>query len=114
MLLIFALTVGALMATGLYIMLRRSFVRLVVGLSLLTYGANLFLFSMGDLSKRGLPIVDMGSPETMADPLPSALILTAIVISFGVMAFTLTLAYRASQVARGDDLDALVDREWEE
>jgi len=113
MLLIFAITAGVIFACGVYLMLRRSMVRLIIGLSLLTYAVNLLIFSMGDLTKRGAPIMDATPVEKMADPLPQALILTAIVISFGVMAFTMALAYRASQAVGTDNLDAMqsTDRE---
>ena len=113
MLMIFALVIGVISACGVYLMLRRSMVRLIIGLSLLTYAVNLLIFSMGDLRRRGAPIVNVTPTEQIADPLPQALILTAIVISFGVLAFTLALAYRASQVVQSDDLDALqgADRE---
>jgi multicomponent Na+:H+ antiporter subunit C len=113
MLIVFAVTTGVMFACGLYLMLRRSMVKLIIGLSLLTYAVNLLIFSMDDLTTRGIPIVEMTPVEEMADPLPQALILTAIVISFGVLAFTLALAYRASQTVGTDDLDALqsTDRE---
>jgi multicomponent Na+:H+ antiporter subunit C len=107
MLLIFAITVGVIFACGVFLMMRRSLVRLIIGLSLLTYAVNLLIFSMGDLRKRTSPIIGLAPLDQMADPLPQALILTAIVISFGVLAFTLTLAYRASQAVGSDDLDAL-------
>jgi multicomponent Na+:H+ antiporter subunit C len=107
MLIIFAIVIGVISACGVYLMLRRSMVRLIIGLSLLTYAVNLLIFSMGDLRRRGAPIVNVTPTEQIADPLPQALILTAIVISFGVLAFTLALAYRASQVVQSDDLDAL-------
>jgi multicomponent Na+:H+ antiporter subunit C len=107
MLLVFAVTIGVIFACGIYLMLRRSMVRLIIGLSLLTYAVNLLIFAMDDLRTRGAPIVGATPPEKMADPLPQALILTAIVISFGVLAFTLALAYRASQAVQSDNLDAL-------
>ncbi len=62
---------------------------------------------MDDLSTRAAPIIDAVSEEQMADPLPQALILTAIVISFGMLAFSLALAYRASQAAQTDNIDVL-------
>lgn len=113
MLLIFAVTAGALFAAGVYLMLRRSMVRLIMGLTLLTYSVNILIFSTGDLTKRSSPIIGETPREAMADPLPQALILTAIVISFGVLAFTIALGYRASQAVKTDDLDALqsTDRE---
>lgn len=113
MLLVFAITSGVIFACGVYLMLRRSMVRLLIGLSLVTYAVNLLIFSIGDLSKRAAPIVDVAPPDAMADPLPQALILTAIVISFGVLAFTMALAYRASQAAETDNMDALQDIEGE-
>lgn len=113
MLLIFALTAGVIFACGIYLMLRRSMVRLIIGLSLLTYAVNLLIFSMDDLTTRAAPIIDAAEVEHMADPLPQALILTAIVISFGVSAFTLALAYRASQAVGSDNIDALHTTEHE-
>ncbi len=113
MLLIFAITIGVIVTCSVYLMLRRSMVRLIIGLSLLSYAVNLLIFSMGDLRKRGVPIVDQSSADQMADPLVQALILTAIVISFGVLAFTLALAYRASQAVGSDDLDALQSTDGE-
>lgn len=113
MILIFALTAGVIFACGVYMMLRRSMVRLIIGISLMTYAVNLLIFSMGDLGRRALPIVERTPSSDMADPLPQALILTAIVISFSVMAFTITLAYRASQAVHTDNLDALHDKEEE-
>ncbi len=114
MLLIFAITAGVIFACGIYLMLRRSMVRLILGLSLLTYAVNLLIFSMGDLTTRAAPIVDSADLETMADPLPQALILTAIVISFGVTAFTIALAYRASQAVGSDNLHLLQRSDDEE
>lgn len=107
MVLVFAITAGVIFACGIYMMLRRSMVRLIIGLSMITYAVNLLIFAMGDLSRRAAPIIDTTPVEEMADPLPQALILTAIVISFGATAFTIALAYRASQVVNSDSLDAL-------
>lgn len=107
MLLIFAITAGVIFACGVYLMLRRSIVRLIIGLSLLTYAVNLLIFAEGDLSRRAAPIADAVPVETMADPLPQALILTAIVISFGLLAFSLALGYRASQAAMTDNVNAM-------
>lgn len=107
MLIIFAITTGVIFACGVYLMLRRSMVRLIIGLSLLTYAVNLLIFSVDDLRTRAAPILGAVPEDQMADPLPQALILTAIVISFGLLAFSLALAYRASQAAQTDNLDAL-------
>lgn len=114
MILVFAVTIGVIFACGIYLMLRRSMVRLIIGLSLLTYAVNLLIFAMGDPSRRGAPIVGETAPDRIADPLPQALILTAIVISFGVLAFTLALAYRASQAVRSDNMDELQSTDRDE
>jgi multicomponent Na+:H+ antiporter subunit C len=106
---VLSLVVGTLFAGATYLMLRRSVVKLILGLVLLSHGTNLLLFLMGDGVVLGnAPFVDYATgatSATSADPLPQALILTAIVISFGFTAFILALAYRADQVVQSDDLD---------
>lgn len=113
MTLILSLIVGTLFAGAAYLMLRRSVVKLILGLVLLSHGANLLLFLMGDGVVRGNPpFVDPATgvaAAASADPLPQALILTAIVISFGFLSFVLALAYRANQAVKSDDLDAMVE-----
>lgn len=113
MLLVFAITAGVIFASGVYLMMRRSMVRLIIGLLLVSYSVNLILFSVDDSGTRGAPIINSAEVGFMSDPLPQALILTAIVISFGVLAFTLALGYRATQVAGTDNIDTLqsTDRE---
>lgn len=109
MTLILSLVVGVLFAGAAYLMLRRSVVKLILGLVLLSHGTNLLLFLMGDGVVRGNP--PFADPATgaaaagTADPLPQALILTAIVISFGFTAFILALAYRTNQAVGSEDLD---------
>ena len=97
--LVLALLVGVLFATGTYLLLRRDPIKLILGLSLLTYAINFVLFGTSKLT-RGVPPV-VADKETFAgeisqfvDPLPQALILTAIVISFGVTAFMVVLVNR--------------------
>ena len=105
-----ALIVGSLYAAGLYMMMRRSIVKLIIGLALLSHGANLLIFMMGRLV-RGHPPVLPGAVSRMiepyADPVPQALILTAIVIGFGLQAFAVVLIRRVYQTVGTDDLDAL-------
>jgi multicomponent Na+:H+ antiporter subunit C len=109
MIVILSLVIGSLFAGAAYLMLRRSVVKLILGLILLSHGVNLLIFVMGDGVRRGEPpIVSPGNevPSPMAaDPLVQALILTAIVISFGITTFMLALAYRADQMVNSDDLD---------
>jgi multicomponent Na+:H+ antiporter subunit C len=105
-----ALVVGALYAGGLYMMMRRSIVKLILGLALLSHGANLLIFMMGGLTRGEPPIVAEGMTklaDVYADPLPQALILTAIVISFGVQAFAVVLIRRTYQAVGTSDLDEM-------
>jgi multicomponent Na+:H+ antiporter subunit C len=107
---VLAVVIGGLYAAGLYLMLRRSLAKLIVGLALLTNAVNLLIFTSGGLTRARPPLIppDATRPtEAFADPLPQALILTAIVIGFGVLAFMMVLAYRAYQVIGTDDLDEL-------
>lgn len=102
--------IGLLYACGLYLLMRRSLVKLVLGLALLGHGANLLLFTAGRLVAGRPPIVPPGGTALAPphpDPVPQALVLTAIVIGFGVQAFALVLLKRAWAVVRTDDLDAM-------
>ena len=107
---ILALVIGGMFATGLYAVLRRSIFKLVIGLILLSQAINLLIFAASGLT-RGQPPLISGDANMMtgpyADPLPQALILTAIVISFGVLAFTLVLLHRSFQTVGTDDLDEM-------
>lgn len=108
--LILSVLVGALFAAALYTMLRRSIVRLAIGLTLLSHAANLLIFTVSGVTRRGPPIVpdDASVPLAgTADPVPQALILTAIVISFGVLAFLLVLVKRVYQTVGSDDSDTM-------
>lgn len=102
--------VGALVAAGLYMMMRRSTMKLLIGLALLSHGGNLLIFTAAGPSREGPPIIPEGEthmPHATADPVAQALILTAIVISFGVLAFSVALIYRCYTVTQTDDLDDL-------
>lgn len=107
------IVIGALYAMGIYMMLRRSMVKLIIGLALIAHAANLLIFvgaSGGRLVRGGPPLIPAGAttaPAPMADPVPQALILTAIVIGFGVLAFALVLFHRTWATAGTDDLDAM-------
>ena len=99
---VLAVAVGVLFAGGTYLLLQRSLTRIVLGLALLTHGVNVVLLMAG--GRAGLaPLLDGGAdPADMADPMPQAMALTAIVISFGMTAFLLALVYR-SWTLSGDD-----------
>ncbi len=108
--LLLALTVGILYAAGLYLLLRRSLVKVIVGLALLTNGANLPIFTAAGLVRGRPPLVEAGEnvPQApFADPVPQALILTAIVIGFGLQAFAMALAYRVYRESGSEDVDSL-------
>jgi multicomponent K+:H+ antiporter subunit C len=89
--LLFAIVIGVLTGCGVYLTLRARTFPVVVGLTLLSYAVNLFLFSSGRLTGQA-PIVTGQGPYT--DPLPQALVLTAIVIGFALTAFLMVLALR--------------------
>lgn len=108
--LLLAVTIGTLYAAAFYLLLRRGVVRVVLGIALLSQAVNLLVFTAAGLSEGAVPFIAAGAealPATSADPLPQALILTAIVISFGVIAFTLAMVHRADQSTGTDDLDDL-------
>ncbi len=106
-----ALVVGVLYAAGLYLLPRRSMLKLVIGLGLLGHAANLLIFTVAGLTRARPPITPAGLEGPPAapygDPVPQSLVLTAIVIGFGVQAFTLVLLYRTYAVTATDDLDDL-------
>lgn len=88
-----AAAIGCLTAAGVYLTLRAQSFPVIVGLAFLSYAVNLFLFAMGRLAVDRPPILSPGAPG-YADPLPQALVLTAIVISFGMTALIVVLALR--------------------
>lgn len=108
MIVVLSVLVGVLFAVSTYLFLKRSVVKMVFGIIMMGYATNLMLFLMGDLDQRELPILDLAR-DSIADPIPQALILTAIVISFGILAFTLTLAYRFYFEIQTEDLDDMID-----
>ena len=93
--------IGGLYAAGIYLLLDRSLTRVLLGFLLLGNATNLLLLSAG--GPAGLaPILGYADPEEMNDPLPQALILTAIVITFGVSAFVLAMIHRSWALARNE------------
>jgi multicomponent Na+:H+ antiporter subunit C len=104
-----AAVAAALFGIGTYLLLQRKLSRIIVGLGLLTHGANVLLITAG---RRGHPpIIDGERTEQFADPLPQALALTAIVITFGVTILLLALAYRSWLLTRDDEVqDDVGDR----
>ena len=112
MVLPFAILIGVMFGAAVYLLLRRSIVKLVFGLVLLSQATNLFIFTISGSQKQNPPIVPDGQSVPVmpfVDPLPQALILTAIVISFGVLAFTMVLMHRAHESLGTDDLHQMRD-----
>lgn len=108
--LLLAVVIGLLYTAGIYLMLRRSVVRLVFGLVLLGHAANLLIFTAGGLVRGRPPIIAEGAlspPSGVADPMPQALVLTAIVIGFAVVAFAAVLVHRTVDETGTDDADAM-------
>ena len=107
---VLAFVIGGLFAAGIYMLLRRSLLKLLIGLSLLSHATNLLIFTVARLTRGAPPVIDMKETALkppFADPMPQALILTAIVISFGVTAFALALAFRTYRSVGTDDLDQM-------
>ncbi len=105
-----AIVIGVLFAAAVYVMLRRSLVKLIIGLSLLAHAGNLLIFTLGRLVRGQPPLIpaDATVPNgPVADPVPAALILTAIVIGFGVQAFAVVLIKRAYRVIGTEDLNSM-------
>ena len=103
-----ALTSGVLYAAGIYLMLRRRLAQLIIGLGLLSNWTNLLIFAAGGLTRAHPPLVPDGADRLIqpyADPVPQALVLTAIVIGFGLLAFSLVLAHRVHATIGTDDVD---------
>ena len=97
---ILPLTIGVLVTAGVYLLTRRSMVRAVFGIGLLSHAANLLILTAGVSAYRDEPIAGKVDPARAADPLPQAFVLTAIVITLAVMVLMLTLAV----IGHDDDL----------
>jgi multicomponent Na+:H+ antiporter subunit C len=107
---ILPIVTGFLYAVGLYLMLRRSFIQLIIGIIIFAHASNLFIFVAGSIVRGGSPFVREGTGVSLsqtADPLPQAMILTAIVIGLGIQAFAIVLLKRVYYVVETSDLDKL-------
>ncbi|MTD31806.1 Na(+)/H(+) antiporter subunit C [Planomicrobium sp. YIM 101495] len=109
-----SLLIGFLFAAAVYLMLSKSLIRVVLGTAVLSHAAHLLLLTMGGLGGTKPPVVADGvTVYDYADPLPQALILTAIVIAFAVTAFLLVVSYRAYQELGTDDMSLMKGNEDE-
>lgn len=109
-----AIVIGVLFAAGIYMILRRHPVQVIIGLTLLFNATNLLVFTAAGLNAVAPPLIAEGAqqpPPGIADPLPQALVLTAIVISFGIIAFALVLFSRSCESLGVDDISKLENTE---
>lgn len=107
---VLAFLIGGLFSVAIYLILRQTIARVILGLALLTNATNLLIFTVGGLTRAAPPLVPPGRSQPtgpIADPVPQSLILTAIVIGFGVLAFMMVLAFRTSQIVSVDDTDRM-------
>lgn len=102
---ILALSVGVLVAAAVFLVLQRDLLRVILGFVLLSHGVNLLIFSSGGSARRGEPLGSDLDPGVTADPLPQAFVLTAIVISFGITIYLLSLAVTGSHAEHDEPLD---------
>ncbi|HXH43903.1 MAG TPA: Na+/H+ antiporter subunit C [Bradyrhizobium sp.] len=105
--LVLAIGIGTLAASGVWLILRPRTFQVIIGLSLLSYAVNLFIVAMGR-ARTGAPVLiakEIGDPSKYADPLPQALVLTAIVISFATTALFLVVLLASRGLARTDHVD---------
>ena len=105
---VFAITLGIMTASGVYLLLRARIFPVVMGLTLISYAVNLFIFSMGRLTLSAPAIMPKGGfvdPTRYADPLPQALVLTAIVISFATTALFLVVLIASRGFTGTDHVD---------
>ncbi len=113
--LLLALVAGTLYACGIYLLLKRRLAQIIIGLSMVANASNLLIFTSAGLMRERAPILAEGAaPATaaaLADPVPQSLVLTAIVIGFGVLAFSLVLAHRVHLTAGTDDVEAIAPGE---
>lgn len=107
-----ALIIGVIFTVGVYLVLTKSLLRIILGTGLLSHGAHLLLLTMGGLKTGAPPLLGEGA-AMYTDPLPQALILTAIVIGFGVTSLFFVVAYRAFQELGTDNMDELRGNEDE-
>lgn len=105
----YALCVGILTACGIFLTLRGRSFSVVIGLTLLSYAVNLFLFASGRLKLNAAAV--LGESEQYSDPLPQALVLTAIVIGFAMTAFAVILAMRARADLGNDHVDGTLPKQ---
>lgn len=104
---LYAVLAGILFGLGVYAILRRSVIRWLIGMLLLGHAVNLGIFVAGGMDRNRAPI--LSETSNPVDPLPQALLLTAIVIGFGLMAYSIVLAAKVYQSMDSDDSEGMVN-----
>jgi multicomponent K+:H+ antiporter subunit C len=103
---VIALSIGTLAASGVWLILRPRTFQVIIGLSLLSYAVNLFIFSMGRLRSNAAPVLDgVSDIAAYSDPVPQSLVLTAIVIGFAMTALFLVILLAARGLTETDHVD---------
>ena len=114
---VLAIAIGVLTASGVWLLLRPRTYQVIMGLCLLSYGVNLFIFSTGRLAVDSEPVLIPGVPETLqnyTDPMPQALVLTAIVIGFAMTALFLVVLLASRGASGNDHVDGVHSRTEQE
>ena len=109
---IMSVVIGVCYAAAVFLLLQKRLLQVIMGIAILGHATNLLIFVAADLHGTSLPIIPEGAtmlPHTAVDPLPQALILTAIVIGIALFGFSLALAYRCVTVLGHDDIDQLTN-----
>jgi len=111
---VLAIVVGVLFAASVYLLLKKSLIKIVIGVLILSNAVNLLIFTLGRLTRGAPPLIDADATVAaagIANPLPQALILTAIVIGFGLFAFALVLVYRYYKETQNLESDMMMESE---
>lgn len=101
-----SIVIGIVFAVSVYLLLSRNLIRIILGTLTISHGVHLLLITMSELQRGAPPLLNLGE-ENYTDPLPQALVLTAIVIAFGVTSMLLVMAYRTYQEHKTEDLEQL-------
>lgn len=112
---VMSIVIGVCYAAAVFLLLQKRLIQVILGISLLGHATNLLIFVAAGLHGTSLPIIPEGAkelPATAVDPLPQALILTAIVIGLALFGFSLALAYRCVAVLEHDDIDQLTHTDY--
>ena len=103
---VMSIVIGIVFSVSVYLLLSRNLIRVILGTLTISHGVHLLLITMSELQRGAPPLLNIGE-ENFTDPLPQALVLTAIVIAFGVTSMLLVMGYRTYKEHKTEDLDQL-------